>query len=364
MIGEEVGFFFGRLSKISNSITDVLNGEFTKIEGLNLIRIFKFVVGIYAIYFSSQYFFGIKPQSLSHLPIAFQTSLLTLQTVFFPFEDDFRGLWIVGILALLLLLLEYFLPADDFVGTKSTGSDLIYFYIENLGLSGFALYISVSPFMDGVETTLRSWGVPFLDLGGTLNLWNVPIVLAAIIHLFIFDGFDTIRHRFEHFFSGLWAFHSVHHSQTRMNFLTFDRNHVVSLVYNSIWYAAVARFFGVKLDVLFIVFVVFHFIEYFAHANVKLSYGKFFDKVLVSPLYHRLHHASAKKYNKPPYGCNFANVFPFWDIVMGTANFNYEHVRTGISGEGVKEIGRNYFAHQISGFIKFSFVLKNIYKNK
>jgi sterol desaturase/sphingolipid hydroxylase (fatty acid hydroxylase superfamily) len=262
------------------------------------------------------------------------------------------------------LLLEYFLPADNFVGTKSTGSDLLYFFIENLGLSGFVVYISVSPFMDGVETTLRSWGVSFFDLGRTLNVWNVPIVLAAIINLFIFDGFDAIRHRIEHYISGLWAFHSVHHSQTRMNFLTFDRNHVVSLIYNGICYAAVARFLGVELDVLFIVFVIFHFIEYLAHANVKLSYGKFFEKVLVSPLYHRLHHASTKKYEKPPYGCNFANVFPFWDIVMGTANFNYDHVRTGIYGEGVEKVGRNYFAHQISGFRKFYCVMKNIMNKK
>lgn len=323
------------------------------------MKIIKFVSIIYTIYFTSQYFIGIQPQYLSYLPTCFKAFLLTSKKILLPFENDLRGLWIVGVFALILLLLEYFLPVDDFIGTKYTGSDSLYFFIENLGLSGLALYILISPLIDGVETTLRSRGVQFFNLEEALNAWNIPIVLGAIIHLFIFDGFDAIRHRTEHYFSGLWAFHSVHHSQTRMNFLTFDRNHVVSLIYNRFWYAAVAHFFGVKLGVIFIVFVVFNFIEYFTHANVNLSYGKFFDKVLVSPLYHRLHHANKKKYEKPPYGCNFANIFPFWDIVMGTADFNYDNVRTGIYGEGVKEVGCNYLTHQISGFRKFYSVIKN-----
>jgi sterol desaturase/sphingolipid hydroxylase (fatty acid hydroxylase superfamily) len=72
------------------------------------------------------------------------------------------------------------------------------------------------------------------------------------------------------------------------------------------------------------------------HANIRLHFGAIGERFLVSPRYHRMHHAidagvalasGGKRYAA---GCNFAVLFPIWDIVFRSANFRPEFVATGV----------------------------------
>lgn len=288
------------------------------------------------------------PSLIISLLSTVQSSLLEEQ----PFANSMKDLWIFGIFVLVLGTAEYYWPADKSDQPESTGSDLPYVFLEKIGAYWFLMTLTSHPLLDKLQTSLSQVGVPFLNLDHTLKSLGVPFVVSALIQLFIFDGFDTLRHRIEHYFGGLWAFHSVHHSQVKMTLLTFERNHFVSLLFNSIVYTSLVRFLGIHIDVLASVYITYNFIEYLTHANVNLSYGKILDKIIVCPRYHRAHHARIE-FAGPPYGVNFANVFPVWDILLGTSDFSYKTTQTGIYSESEKELGTNFLENHISGFRKF-----------
>jgi hypothetical protein len=83
-------------------------------------------------------------------------------------------------------------------------------------------------------------------------------------------------------------------------------------------------------------------IESLAHANARLSFGAF-GRLLVSPRFHRLHHAigigheSAGKGTRG--GHNFAVLFPVWDMLFGTARFDDCYPPTGVRDQLPEEGG-------------------------
>ena len=94
------------------------------------------------------------------------------------------------------------------------------------------------------------------------------------------------------------------------------------------------------------------------HANVRIHFGKVGEWLLVSPRYHRMHHAIGVGHESNGKGtlggCNFAVLLPIWDIIFRTANFTPQFVATGIrdqlprtEGGSVKpgrEYGRGFFS--------------------
>jgi sterol desaturase/sphingolipid hydroxylase (fatty acid hydroxylase superfamily) len=80
--------------------------------------------------------------------------------------------------------------------------------------------------------------------------------------------------------------------------------------------------------------------NYLAHANINLGFGPLWW-FLVSPNYHRVHHSLLPEHIDR----NFANWFPIWDIMFGTA------VRprwskcpsTGVAGVAVQSLGQAYW---------------------
>src|SRR5258708_8760843 len=71
----------------------------------------------------------------------------------------------------------------------------------------------------------------FLRVGLLLHL---PPVVALIVCWIIFDFLNYWMHRLQHAVRPLWAFHSVHHAQTRLTFLTANRIHAFEQLYVSV----------------------------------------------------------------------------------------------------------------------------------
>ncbi len=284
-----------------------------------------------------------QPNRIFASRLLLAASLVLMGTVFpeGALDGATDSLWIVSIFVLILAVLEAWRPAETSLQVNESGSDVPYFLIENFGVSGIALGLVLSPLAQALPPSPMN--LPDL-------LQGLPLLVSAVIQLFIFDGIDTIRHRIEHHVGWLWDYHQVHHSQTFMNFMTFDRNHIVSLLYNGVVYATTGHFLGLEPFELFSLLVIVNFMEYLTHANVRLSYGAFLDRILVCPLYHRTHHAVREEFSRKPYGNNFANIFPFWDIIFGTAAFDYSTTHTGIYGESAAQGGGGYLTHQLSGF--------------
>lgn len=95
------------------------------------------------------------------------------------------------------------------------------------------------------------------------------------------------------------------------------------------------------------------------HANVRIRFGAIGEHLLVSPRYHRLHHAIGlgheSRDKRTLGGHNFAVLFPVWDIVFGATHFGKAFEATGVrdqlpapAGEG-RDYGHGFWTQQWLG---------------
>ena len=71
------------------------------------------------------------------------------------------------------------------------------------------------------------------------------------------------------------------------------------------------------------------------------------ERLVVSPSFHRLHHAVDFGFDGPARGCNFAVLFPVWDLMFGTADLRPGFVPTGIEDQDRgRDYGRGFWAQQ------------------
>ena len=64
------------------------------------------------------------------------------------------------------------------------------------------------------------------------------------------------------------------------------------------------------------------------------------ERLLVSPAFHRRHHAIGAGHEGRHGGCNFGMLFPWWDMPLGTADFSHAGVATGIRDQLPPPAGR------------------------
>ncbi len=251
---------------------------------------------------------------------------------------DWTHLFLLGLIEVVLLWvlirpLELWLPVERWPDQKATRIDVVYTLLARLGILPVVFFLALTPTFDWINSQVRLVGVipPTFD-----NL---------LVYLVILDFADYIRHRLEHRFNIWWALHAVHHSQRQMTFWTDEREHLLGQLLAAAWRAAVGLLVGVPPAAFLTVTLVTAAIESFSHANVKLSFGWIGDRLVVSPLFHRVHHAIGIGHSGTAMGCNFASVLPVWDILFGTANFTHEYMPTGIE----EKYGDGFWSQQWSG---------------
>ncbi len=170
----------------------------------------------------------------------------------------------------------------------------------------------------------------FLRAGVMLDLPPVPAFLACWI---LYDFLNYWLHRFQHRFRPLWAFHSVHHTQTRLTFLTGSRIHFLEQLYVGVLMIVPAFLLGIPqprwLPILFVQL----FSESMQHARLDWSFGRL-HSLVVSPAAHAVHHSSdAREHNG-----NYGRVFMIWDVLFGTFVPAEERARQfGVDGMDVPE---------------------------
>jgi sterol desaturase/sphingolipid hydroxylase (fatty acid hydroxylase superfamily) len=152
----------------------------------------------------------------------------------------------------------------------------------------------------------------FLILG---RLPLVPELLVVIVILIAMDGMNWVAHVANHRSEALWRFHALHHSQEDMSVFTTFRTHPLSHVsyLPSLLPALVLGASGVVPGMAIVVYGAFVTLP---HANLRWTFGPL-RGVLVSPAFHRLHHA-----NEPVAGhqaVNFGFVLVIWDRLAGCA---------------------------------------------
>jgi sterol desaturase/sphingolipid hydroxylase (fatty acid hydroxylase superfamily) len=175
------------------------------------------------------------------------------------------------------------------------------------------------------------------------------------LYLLVFDAVDYFYHRAQHRFNWFWGLHSVHHSQRQMTMWSDNRNHLLDSLLRDTVLVLVAQLIGVKPGQFVLIVVFTQLIESFSHANVRMCFGKWGDRLLVSPKFHRFHHSLAYDESTagPAKGHNFSVLFPIWDIVFRTAKFDTVYVPTGVHDQqpeaGGRDYGRGFWAQQKLG---------------
>jgi sterol desaturase/sphingolipid hydroxylase (fatty acid hydroxylase superfamily) len=136
----------------------------------------------------------------------------------------------------------------------------------------------------------------------------VPLTVVAM------DAANWLAHFADHQLGPLWRFHALHHSQEELSILTSFRAH--PLMHTTGFLLATVPVVALMptrpiAPVLITTYVCIGTLQ---HANLRWTFGPV-GRLLVSPAYHRLHHAPDTQ------RVNLGVVLAIWDVLAGCARF-------------------------------------------
>jgi sterol desaturase/sphingolipid hydroxylase (fatty acid hydroxylase superfamily) len=148
-----------------------------------------------------------------------------------------------------------------------------------------------------------------------------------LLAMFVFDFFSYWWHRLQHANPVLWVMHQFHHDERHMNASTSFRTQWINLPFNQI---------VIQVPLVWLlgyeatspaVFLALGLMVAFSHSNLRVDLGPL-TRVVVGPAYHRIHHDRERRLCDS----NYASIFPFWDLLFGTA-------RLPAKGEPLRTLG-------------------------
>jgi sterol desaturase/sphingolipid hydroxylase (fatty acid hydroxylase superfamily) len=153
----------------------------------------------------------------------------------------------------------------------------------------------------------------------------VPLTVVAM------DGANWLAHYADHKLGFLWRFHALHHSQEELSVLTSFRAHPLMHTTGFILAAVPVVALMPARPIAPVVITIYVCIGTLQHANLRWTFGPA-GWLLVSPAYHRLHHATDIQ------RANLGVVLTIWDVLAGRAVFPSRGDavgRTGLDGRPV-----------------------------
>ena len=134
----------------------------------------------------------------------------------------------------------------------------------------------------------------------------MPLTVVAM------DGANWLAHYADHRLGPLWRFHALHHSQEELSVLTSFRviDHTTGFVLATVPVVALMPTRPIA-PVLITIYVRTGTLQ---HANLRWTLGPV-GRVLVSPAYHRLHHAPDTR------RVNLGVVLTIWDVLARLCRF-------------------------------------------
>lgn len=286
-------------------------------------------------------------------------------------EDGYTatGWLIVGLIQIAVLLavigpLQRWRPVEPVTDRATIRTDILYTLIHRLGLFRVALFFSVEPLFDELFGMLRVSGIGTWHLDQVwAGVTDLPWV-SFLIYLVIFDFVDYWLHRGQHGLNWWWSLHSLHHSQRQMTMWSDNRNHLLDDLLRDCVLVVVGQLIGVGPGQFVAIVAITQLSESLQHANLRLHFGRFGERLWISPRFHRLHHSigighetqgqgDLLRAGRSPAlgGHNFGVLLPWWDILFGTANFELRYDPTGIRDqvEGGRDYGRGFWSQQWLG---------------
>jgi sterol desaturase/sphingolipid hydroxylase (fatty acid hydroxylase superfamily) len=169
---------------------------------------------------------------------------------------------------------------------------------------------------------------PWIELRST-GLWPgwllVPLTLVAM------DAANWLAHYADHRLDALWRFHALHHSQEELSVLTSFRAHPLMHTTGFLLATIPVVVLMPTRPIAPVLITIYVCIGTLQHANLRWTFGPL-GRVIVSPAYHRLHHAPDTQ------AVNLGVVLTIWDVLARCARFPARGDavgRTGLDGRPV-----------------------------
>ncbi len=259
----------------------------------------------------------------------------------------------IAVLFALLKPLESWRPIEQWQDRKAVRSDVIYTWLHRLGVLPLLIFLLLVVPVGELDAWLRMNDMVRPNIEDIIPGIERNGLAAFILFVISIDFIEYWLHRWQHRFHWWWALHSLHHSQRQMSFWTDDRNHLLDDVITSAAVAMAALALGVPSSQFVMMIVGARMIESLSHANTRLGFGRLGSRLLVSPLFHRRHHAIGAGHEGRYQGCNFAVLFPLWDIVFRTADFTPGYEPTGIRDQlDGRDYGIGFWRQQWLGLVR------------
>jgi sterol desaturase/sphingolipid hydroxylase (fatty acid hydroxylase superfamily) len=153
-----------------------------------------------------------------------------------------------------------------------------------------------------------------------------PIWLIVPVTIVAMDAANWLAHYADHRFGMLWRFHALHHSQEELNVLTSFRAHPLMHTTGFVLATIPVVALMPTRPVAPVLITIYVCIGTLQHANIRWTFGPA-GRVIVSPAYHRLHHAPDAQ------GVNLGVVLTIWDVLARRARFPSR--RDAVGGTGL-----------------------------
>lgn len=239
------------------------------------------------------------------------------------------GLVQIAIIGCLFRPLETLLPAERWQDRRLTGVDLR-FAFALVGLSPLLAFLVLSPFARAFGNLLDWIGLPADGLLHYIPRIEQHPYLAFALYYAANDLAYYWMHRAQHAIPWWWALHNMHHSQRQVNCWTNSRVSWLDVVLESCLLATVGLVMGVDAGQFAVLVLLTQLVQNLAHTNTRFGFGRVFDKLIVDPRFHRLHHMAADPARPNLHNCNFGQVLSIWDNLFGTALYGEPPRRNGV----------------------------------
>ena len=171
------------------------------------------------------------------------------------------------------------------------------------------LNLGVDTLMRGVFLFMMAWVFQFRLVDWPVG-WSS--VLYWVLALVLTDLAYWVVHYLGHMVRIFWAVHVVHHSSTNYNISVGFRSSVFEPLYRGLFFLPLALLGFHAADIM-LAFAIQQLYGSLIHTELIRKMG-FWEKFMVTPSHHRVHHASNPRYLDK----NMGMIFIWWDKLFGT----------------------------------------------
>ena len=242
--------------------------------------------------------------------------------------------------------LERIWPLTRWEARHSVTADVIYALVVRIVLFSLVAYFEYSWLSASLAEFLAVHGVALrrlMDFVPETGWWPTLAVAGNFAAL---DLADYWRHRLSHRYGWWYGIHSLHHAEDQMTFWSDDRSHVLEDAITYLGLIIVGLVIGVPAFQFPFLILGFRFVGSLAHANTRARYGWLIEWILVSPQFHRTHHALRAAGRR---STNYGTALAWWDMLFGTARLNDTTIETGDAGAEPALVNGSWGAQQRAG---------------